>query len=108
MKIIISIVKLISRDKNDSKFNIFLIKGLKFMNCPKEFLMHLLQMWTNYLIMYLFLFDNLTEFPMTKNYSKFNISHTLSLKNFKSHALNPNHWRLSNNIKSTPKFRYNF
>jgi hypothetical protein len=37
VKIIISIVKIIFCDKNDSKFKIFTIKGLKIMNCPKEF-----------------------------------------------------------------------
>jgi hypothetical protein len=50
VKIIISIVKLISHDKNDSKINIFPINSFKIMKFPQKNWMHLPQMWTSYLI----------------------------------------------------------
>jgi hypothetical protein len=45
---------------------------------------------------------------MEKNYSKFNISCTSFLKNFKSPSLNPSLQGLSNNMKRAPKFPDNF
>jgi hypothetical protein len=54
----------------------------------------LAQVWTHYPFPSKIIFCTLIGFPMT-NYSKFNISHILSLKNFKSLSLNPTHWRLS-------------
>lgn len=42
-----------------------------------------------------------------KNCSKFNILHTICLKNSKSFSLNPTCWGFPNKTKSTPKFAHN-
>ncbi len=45
---------------------------------------------------------------MTKNYSEFEIYHTLDQFFFKSFSLNLTHQGSFNNTKSAPKFLFNF
>jgi hypothetical protein len=55
------------------------------------------------------IFDNIIQFPMTKNYSKFIFSCISGLKFSKSLLLNPIWWLGPfNNTKNTPKFPYIF
>jgi hypothetical protein len=53
-------------------------------------------------------FCNLIKFSISKNYSKFNISHISNLKISKSPSLNRTHHEVSNNTKNVPKFDYKF
>jgi len=68
----------------------------------------LAQVWTdypnNFSFQKLFLGGNLIEFSIIiKTIQKFNISHTLGLKVFKSPSLSPTHGGFSTNTKSAPK-----
>jgi hypothetical protein len=56
----------------------------------------------------LFIFWGISLNFYWQKYSKFNISHTWGLKFSKSPSLNLNRGRLSDNVKSMPKFSYNF